>query len=50
MSLLSERFGFAGEIRVRRDTASDRNWRTHVFFYSGLLISPENSSNRLRRQ
>ena len=41
MSLLSERFGFAGELRVRRNTASDSNWRTHVFFYSGLPISLE---------
>jgi hypothetical protein len=41
MSLLSERFGFAGELRVRRNMASDSNWRTHVFLYSGWLISPE---------
>ena len=50
MSLLSEHFGFAGEFRVRRNAASDSNWRTHVFFYNARLISPKDSSNEVRRQ
>jgi hypothetical protein len=41
MSLLGERCGFAGKLRVRRDHASDSEWDTQVLSPNVWLISPE---------
>ena len=41
MSLLGERSGFAGELRVRRDNASDSDWGTHMVSSNIWLTSKD---------